>query len=189
MAENAGERVTEAARAPAPEEPSRIKILIGILGLASAVIGLITAILQLRGAAGDGNWLAWLCAEDSDELRSGIRVAVATYGANCGLPEGNATEAIAAHCNGSRECTFRITRGRVPAVPTECRGEYLVKWGCDGQLATRESWIPREAAEKPVSLTCPASSKPAGADRSAPHAGQAALADLDARHARRARPH
>ena len=124
--------------------------IVAAMSLAAAAIGLVTALVQWQTAIrseGQGR-------RDTPraQLDGQIEVVLATYGANCGEPEGNATEAIAAHCNGSSECTYRISRAGL-GVLSGCVGEYYVRWRC-GETSPSERWVPREASERNVSLSC-----------------------------------
>lgn len=59
-----------------------------------------------------------------------IRVIGATYGGNCGSPNGNATQHLAEICNGRETCEYVIDY-RVLGDPVPgCAKDYYAEWQC-----------------------------------------------------------
>jgi peptidoglycan/LPS O-acetylase OafA/YrhL len=98
--------------------------------------------------------------------RSEIEVVSATYGASCqGYPEpppiqnlvapGNATQPVRKVCDGSVECDFEVTLGRLGGDPANgCLKDFSVDYRCLGRASTRSAFIPAEALGRHVTLSC-----------------------------------
>ncbi|MBY6200038.1 hypothetical protein KUV65_01565 [Maritalea mobilis] len=59
-----------------------------------------------------------------------INVLSATYGANCGVPQGNVTGHIAGQCNGQATCDYRVDYTVIGDPAVGCAKEYDVVYDC-----------------------------------------------------------
>jgi hypothetical protein len=97
-----------------------------------------------------------------------IRVVEATYGLSCkgfNVPPpaenrvriGNATDVVAADCMHKHgRCLFLIDVLRIPDPAPNCGKDFSVKWRCGVENEVHQQFLPGEANEKSVSLSCPA---------------------------------
>jgi len=118
------------------------------------------------GTYSQGQCPATLSVQSAPEItpppgRGLITVITATYGANCGAPIGNATDHIAAQCNGLASCDYRVDYSLIGDPAVGCSKTYEVSYACsDG--STWGASAPAEAGfGSIVSLQC--SATPTGA--------------------------
>lgn len=94
--------------------------------------------------------------DDRPHHGGAIRVVAGSYGLNCGVPRGNVTSHLAAHCNGKSLCNYRVdymALGGDPAVG--CPKGYIAEWRC-GNGPVRSVAAPGEAGfGAVVTLSCP----------------------------------
>lgn len=64
--------------------------------------------------------------------QSGIGVLSATYGGNCGRPEGNVTAHLAGACNGKSSCGYSVDYKVIGDPAPGCKKDYVAKWKCGG---------------------------------------------------------
>jgi 4-amino-4-deoxy-L-arabinose transferase-like glycosyltransferase len=82
----------------------------------------------------------------SPEVRNGqLKVLRATYGANCGAPQGNATKAVQRGCDGRSPCNFEVNVGDLGDPVPGCAKEFDVEWQCDDSGDTRAVKVRAEA--------------------------------------------
>jgi hypothetical protein len=97
-----------------------------------------------------------LVAKAPDQDRR-ISVISATYGGNCGAPQGNATQDIAAICNGKADCAYPVKVERLGDPATGCRKDFTVSYFCALGTPPRHEELTGEAGFGSVAgLTCPA---------------------------------
>lgn len=63
-------------------------------------------------------------------LPSEISIDLATYGANCGAPHGNATRDVALLCNGERQCSYTVDVERLGDPAPRCGKDFNVSYSC-----------------------------------------------------------
>lgn len=84
---------------------------------------------------------------------SGIRIASATYGKNCGAQlTDNATSPMASVCNGENQCTFTPGFSYDPAV--NCAKNFDVTWQCGTESTPYTLHVDGESGGKPVRIDC-----------------------------------
>jgi hypothetical protein len=83
-----------------------------------------------------------------------ISVTSATYGASCGVPVGNWTNAIAQACNGLPSCEFRVDVAVLGDPAFGCEKDFQVDWVCGDGRAGHAS-LTAEAYGQTVRLSCP----------------------------------
>ena len=90
----------------------------------------------------------------------GIRIESATYGANCGVAEGNVTAHIAEQCNGKSECRYTVDYKIIGDPARGCAKTYTVQYRCGNNPQVLEKSLPAEAGwgDKAVLLECADSS-------------------------------
>lgn len=82
-----------------------------------------------------------------------ITVLEATYGTNCGAPQGNQTYNLAHACNGLTYCEYAVNHRVIGDPAYGCAKEYHARWRCaPGDV--RSTTVPAEASGKPVTLRC-----------------------------------
>ncbi|WP_217520162.1 hypothetical protein [Roseicyclus elongatus] len=86
-------------------------------------------------------------------LMGRINVLSASYGVNCGAPQGNVTGHIAAQCNGQTSCDYRVDHTVIGDPAVGCRKTYQVSYEC-GDGVTRTAEAPAEASGRSVALQC-----------------------------------
>lgn len=95
-----------------------------------------------------------LFAASQPASNSWIIVTTATYGASCGLPDGNVTQALKAACDGKRTCVYRVNLQVLGDPAPGCRKDFSVQWSCGGGSGG-SSYAPAEAGlGSKVSLFC-----------------------------------
>ena len=82
-----------------------------------------------------------------------IGVLSATYGGNCGVPQGNATFDVAASCNGLSDCNYFITVGILGDPAGGCAKDFVVDYTCDG-AGFNTAFAPAEANDSTINLSC-----------------------------------
>jgi hypothetical protein len=84
-----------------------------------------------------------------------IHVGAATYGGTCGVSYGNATQSLAAACNGRARCDYTIDFRRIGDPAASCRKDFTAYWECGDGSAPRFVRVPPEAGfDKTVTLEC-----------------------------------
>lgn len=82
-----------------------------------------------------------------------IAVVSATYGGNCGAPEGNMTRRLGQACNGKARCDYVIDYTVIGDPRPFCGKTYVAEWRCGG--ASHSATVPAEAGyRKSISLSC-----------------------------------
>ncbi|HEY4241586.1 MAG TPA: hypothetical protein VGM88_17310 [Kofleriaceae bacterium] len=85
-----------------------------------------------------------------------IHVRLASYGPNCGVPRGNASERVAQLCDGRSECVFRADNAQFGDPAVGCPKAFDVEFECAGQR--RMSRTPpravRAGEEYRIELSC-----------------------------------
>ncbi len=102
-----------------------------------AIPAILLMTLGLQGAVVAGEW------DDRGEhrgdrrgfgherfAREPIRVYAGTYGGNCGAPYGNATDDLAAACDGREVCEYTIDYRIIGDPAYGCRKDYVAEWQC-----------------------------------------------------------
>ena len=83
-----------------------------------------------------------------------ITIVSATYGLNCGAPQGNATSHITQACsNASTKCDYRIDVINLGDPKPGCAKAFEVQYQCAGG-ATQTVTAPPEANTTTVTLQC-----------------------------------
>jgi hypothetical protein len=92
-------------------------------------------------------------ARDADTRAGRITVVSATYGGNCGAPEGNMTRRLGQACNGKARCDYVIDYTVIGDPRPMCGKTYVAEWRCGG--VARSATVPAEAGyRKSISLSC-----------------------------------
>lgn len=85
-----------------------------------------------------------------------ITVHNATYGENCGQPNGNVTWDVAPYCNGFGSCRYDIRTSFLGDPKVGCEKEFYVNYSCSNRpTLNRHLFVSREANGKTITLTCP----------------------------------
>jgi hypothetical protein len=95
--------------------------------------------------------VSWVAPERPAPFTT-VQVAAATYGANCGAPQGNVTAPLAKACGGRGSCTYKIDHRVIGDPKVNCPKDFKVVWRCGG--ATRETTAPQEASGREIYLFC-----------------------------------
>jgi hypothetical protein len=86
---------------------------------------------------------------------SGIRVVDATYGENCRVVPGNATEFVADACDGKSWCDYVVDVRAIGDPAFGCAKDFVAEWQCPGEERLRRELVHREAGYGSiVHLTC-----------------------------------
>ena len=94
-----------------------------------------------------------------------IHVGAATYGGSCGVAYGNATQTLAASCNGKMRCDYTIDYRRIGDPAANCRKDFTAYWECGDGSALRFARVPPEAGfDKTITLDCAALAPEPAAD-------------------------
>lgn len=93
---------------------------------------------------------------------SGIRVVHGTYGANCGVRQGNVTEHLRQACDGRDKCEYLIDVGAIGDPAYGCEKDYAAQWDCVGQPGHHVLTAPPEAGrgDRLLILGCDATTPP-----------------------------
>ncbi len=86
-----------------------------------------------------------------------LRVTEATYGANCGVPAGNVTAAVAQACNGKGSCSYSIDVNQLGDPARKCGKNFALYYECNDQgyvYDSGSSYVPPEAHGQTVSVSC-----------------------------------
>ncbi|RKP46514.1 hypothetical protein D7S89_16910 [Trinickia fusca] len=59
-----------------------------------------------------------------------INIVSGTYGENCGVPRGNATQSLARRCDGRRTCDYVLNDAFGDGDTAACRRGFLAEWRC-----------------------------------------------------------
>jgi peptidoglycan/LPS O-acetylase OafA/YrhL len=81
----------------------------------------------------------------NSSIKHGIRTLMATYGANCGAPLGNATRAIQERCNGRDHCHYVIDVRALGDPASGCAKDFVMDYQCVPDEKRRSVHIPAEA--------------------------------------------
>jgi hypothetical protein len=81
-----------------------------------------------------------------------IQVMWATYGQNCGVPQGNVTHYLARMCNGQPSCSFPVNHEAIGDPAFGCKKDFIVTYTCGGNIL--QSYASREASYGSVYLSC-----------------------------------
>lgn len=92
----------------------------------------------------------------------GIKVAAATYGANCpGTSRGNKTTYLAQACDGKQSCQYQVWHYNIGDPAFGCRKNFIAEWTCNEDTTVRRAEAqlkPEHAGEAGsgaiVSLSC-----------------------------------
>lgn len=97
-------------------------------------------------------------AESSAEATpssSGLSIRWATYGGNCGAPQGNVTRDVVSNCGGRMECTYSVDVQRLGDPVPKCGKDFSVSYSCGINGAQFHREIPPEAGFGSVAeLSC-----------------------------------
>lgn len=85
-----------------------------------------------------------------------ISVTTATYGANCGVPAGNSTQAIAAVCNGQAICNYTVDYTVLGDPASGCAKDFIVEYSCSDGVALTATADPEAGFGSVVTLSCQA---------------------------------
>jgi len=90
-----------------------------------------------------------------NQVPPSIKVDSATYGANCGAPNGNATAHVAGACNGQPTCDYIVDYTVIGDPSKGCAKEFQVSYHCRFDPAQRTVSVPAEAGFRKVAhLSC-----------------------------------
>ncbi|PKN59348.1 MAG: hypothetical protein CVU56_01410 [Deltaproteobacteria bacterium HGW-Deltaproteobacteria-14] len=130
---------------PAPGCEKRLEVTL------ACPVGAKTSARRATGASGDRLVLA--CADVID-------VREATYGGNCGAPDGNATSHLADTCEGQPSCRYVIDFEALGDPAPGCSKSYRARWSCTGGGPAQRIEVPAEAGAKhEIALRCPVAAK------------------------------
>jgi peptidoglycan/LPS O-acetylase OafA/YrhL len=86
----------------------------------------------------------------------GITVVSATYGKNCGAPQGNVTAALGDSCNKEMSCHYKVDVNVLGDPAGGCGKDFEVKWLCASSNEPQRFFIEGEAGLGSIAeLTCP----------------------------------
>ncbi len=60
----------------------------------------------------------------------GLNIRSATYGGNCGAPQGNVTRDLALSCNGKPDCAYRVDVERLGDPVPKCGKDFAASYSC-----------------------------------------------------------
>ena len=110
---------------------------------------LFVALLGMAGCEG-ANWNQVLGGLGFQRMQ----IVSATYGLNCGAPQGNATSQITNACSrASTKCDYVIDVNALGDPKFGCAKTFEVQYQCSGG-ATQTLSVPAEANTKTVTLQC-----------------------------------
>ena len=113
------------------------------------------ALITQHVAKEANNKTVTLTCENVPSAFGSIYVQNATYGGNCGQPNGNVTWDVAV-CNGFGSCRYDIRVSLIGDPAHGCDKEFYVNYTCSNHpTVVRREFASREANGKTVSLTCP----------------------------------
>jgi hypothetical protein len=94
-----------------------------------------------------------------------LRIDAATYGGNCGAPEGNATRPLSEACDGRDACSYVADRAALGDPAPGCAKDLVVRWSCPGEAAGTRTFAvaPEAGLGSIVALACPLSEAAANA--------------------------
>jgi hypothetical protein len=98
-------------------------------------------------AESDGKTVRLSCAP-------GISVASATYGGNCGAPQGNATYDVASSCNGTVDCNYTVDTNRLGDPTRGCDKDFAVSYFCPSESAMRHNELSGKSDGQTLSVSC-----------------------------------
>lgn len=111
-----------------------------------ASTGMIAAGVVLQGACAQ--------AMGNDPDQRVIRIMSATYGASCGIANGNATRNVSAQCDGRKSCNYKVSYKVLGDPAYGCKKDFFVSYYC-GRTGPRQAMAPAEAGYgSVVSLVC-----------------------------------
>ncbi len=114
------------------------------------LIGVFCAVSAIAGAAVTIVVVAML------PPTSGIRIVSATYGLNCGVSAGNATDALKIACNGRYDCSYRVDVSLLGDPAAGCQKSFTAEYECMPALKHYINEIPAEAGlGSNILLSCP----------------------------------
>jgi len=87
-------------------------------------------------------------------LPSSIQIQFATYGGNCGAPQGNVTSHIAQVCNGRMDCRYTIDYQVIGDPVVGCAKDYVVQYTCGTGQPRVARAEPEAGFRSLVSLMC-----------------------------------
>ena len=87
-------------------------------------------------------------------VRLGISVRRATYGGNCGAPEGNMTSRLSAACNGKSQCDYVIDYNVIGDSVPVCQKNYVAEWHCGNGSVHSATVAPEAGFQKTITLNC-----------------------------------
>jgi peptidoglycan/LPS O-acetylase OafA/YrhL len=88
-------------------------------------------------------------------ISEGIHVTQATYGRNCGAPDGNATEAVASACNLKKQCSYVVDVSKLGDAAPNCGKDFSVNFTCGKEPTSHKLALPGEAGLRSIaSLAC-----------------------------------
>lgn len=89
------------------------------------------------------------------QCHAGIMINSATYGRNCGVPAGNATDRLRATCDGQSECSYVVDVSELGDPAPGCGKDFTVEFTCGADDTSRRLVLPGEAGLKSVAqLQC-----------------------------------
>lgn len=108
--------------------------------------------------AGFGSVAHLACERPREEHASGaIRVISATYGGNCRVPRGNATNALGRACNDHGDCVFKIDYTVLGDPAVGCQKDFQTEWVCgENPQVFRAGTAPEAGFGSTVRLHCEA---------------------------------
>lgn len=125
--------------------------------------------METRATGGGGGSTATGGSTETPPLLDRISVMSATYGANCGAPQGNVTSHIAAQCDGEDSCDYRVDYTVIGDPAVGCRKEYDVTYHCGDGVARTAHAGAEAGLGSIVTLQCAATgASPTGGGSPAP---------------------
>jgi hypothetical protein len=114
-------------------------------------------------AESDGKVVRLSCA--------GISVASATYGGNCGAPQGNATYDVALSCNEKVDCKYTVDTSRLGDPAGGCDKDFAISYFCRAESAMRHNELSGKSDDQTLSLDCSSDIFPPPVGSSSPPVG------------------
>jgi hypothetical protein len=86
---------------------------------------------------------------------SEIQIIDASYGLNCKVPTGNATEDVSTECNHkSGTCNYSVDVAKLGDPAPGCGKDFFVEWRCGSILDARRASLEPEAHGKSLEIFC-----------------------------------
>lgn len=130
-------------------------------------------------------WIALAAFGAAAPVAGTVRVLRATYGANCGAPQGNKTAELRQACDGQVECNYVIDVQVLGDPAPGCAKTFDVDWICRHEHRKRSESVKAEAGlGSPLRLSCGPDPAKVAVEGVTPDAARAAVETAEEENAR-----